>query len=170
MHVPGACVSLACACPWCVCVTGLCMSLARACSWCVCVTGLCVSLVRACPWRVHVLGVCVLLVYACPWRVRIPGVCVSLMCVCVTRLCMSRVCVCPCCVRVQAVCGPMCVAGEGLPSVTWMPHCWGLCTRPAPLLPHGRGLPVSFLTSCFPGGHRTILRVLPLPSLGAGGR
>lgn len=99
------------------------------------------SLAHACPWRVRVLGVCVLLIYACPW-----------------------------CVCVQAVCGPMCVAGEGLPSVTWMPHCWGLCTHPAPLLPHGRGLPVSFLTSCFPGGHRTILRVLPLPSLGAGGR
>ena len=173
-RVPGVCTFLVCAHSWCVCVTGLCMSLVCVCPWCVRVPDVCmlvvsVLLVYACPWRVRVLD-CV-----CCWSMHVCGACVSLACacpwcVCVTHLCMSLVCACPGCVRVQAVCGPMCVAGEGLPSVTWMPHCWGLCTHPAPLLPHGRGLPVSFLTSCFPGGHRTILRVLPLPSLGAGGR
>ena len=59
---------------------------------------------------------------------------------------MSLVC------DVQAVFGPMCVGGEGLPSVAWMPHCWGLCTRPAPLLPHECGLPC-FLLSWGLQGH-----------------
>lgn len=92
----------------------------------------------------------------CSWCVYVPGMCTLVVCV-------LLVYACPWCVHGQAVYGPMCMAGEGLPSVAWMPHCWGLCTHPAPLLPHGRGV------SCFPGGYRTIPRVLPLPSLGAGG-
>ena len=112
---------------------------------CVCVSGECVFV------AVCVHGVC-------SWCVYVPGVCTSVVCV-------LLVYACPWCVMCRQYLGPCVWVVRG----SRLSHGCPTVGGSVPALPRCYPTNVVFPVSCFPGGYRAIPRVLPLPSLGAGG-